>query len=64
MKAIEKRDLLVKGVLKPLLKEAGFKTKKSIWWKELEDGYLFMYMKNSQFNTLCLVIILFVMTMY
>jgi len=51
MKAVQKRDLLVKEVLKPLLKEAGFKTKKTNWWKELEDGYLFIYMKKSQFNS-------------
>lgn len=51
MRAVEKRDLLVKEVLKPLLKEAGFKTKKLNWWKELEDGYLFMTMKNSIFNS-------------
>ncbi len=51
MKATEKRDLLVKEVLKPMLKEAGFKTKRMLWWKELEDGYLFIYMKNSRFNS-------------
>lgn len=50
MKAVEKRDLLVKEVLKPMLKEAGFKTKRTEWWKELEDGYLFIHMKNSHFN--------------
>lgn len=51
MKAVEKRDYLVKEILVPLLKEAGFKKKKTVWWKELEDGYLFVYMKNSQFNS-------------
>lgn len=51
MKAVEKRDLLVKELIKPLLKAAGFKTKKTTWWKELEDGYLFVYMKNSHFNS-------------
>lgn len=50
MKAVQKRDLLVKDVLKPMLKAAGFKSKRMSWWKELEDGYLFLYMKNSQFN--------------
>lgn len=51
MKAVQKRDLLVKEILKPMLKEAGFKTKKLNWWKELEDGYLFVSMKNSMFNS-------------
>lgn len=51
MKAVEKRDLLVKEILKPLLKEAGFKTKRLYWWKDLEDGRLFIYMKNSMFNS-------------
>lgn len=50
MKAVEKRDLLVKEILKPMLKEAGFKTKKMYWWKELKDGCLYIYMKNSMFN--------------
>lgn len=51
MKAVEKRDLLVKEIIKPMLKEAGFKTKKFNWWKELKDGYLFITMKNSMFNS-------------
>jgi len=51
VKAIQKRDLLVKEILKPMLKQAGFKTKKLNWWKELEDGYLFITMKNSIFNS-------------
>lgn len=51
MKAVEKRDVLVKEVIKPLLKSAGFKSKRLSWWKELEDGYIFIYMKNSQFNS-------------
>ena len=51
MKAVEKRNLVVKEVIKPLLKQAGFRCKKTSWWKELEDGYLFVYMKNSIFNS-------------
>ena len=41
MKAVEKRNLLVKELLAPMLKEAGFHKKGMNWWKELEDGYEF-----------------------
>ena len=50
MKPTQKRDLLVKNLLKPLLKEAGYKTSGSDWWKELTDCYLLIHMKKSQFN--------------
>lgn len=51
LKAVQKRDLLVKEVLAPLLKEAGFYKKRMNWWKELEDGYLFISMQNNRFNS-------------
>ncbi len=51
MKPNEKRDMVVKEILKPMFKNAGFKCKGMNWWKELEDGYLFIYMKNSRFNS-------------
>lgn len=50
MKPTQKRDLLVKELLKPLFKEAGYKTSGGDWWKELSDGYILIHMKNSQFN--------------
>lgn len=40
MKPNEKRDMVVKEILKPMFKNAGFKCKGMNWWKELEDGYL------------------------
>ena len=46
----KKRDLVIKTVVKPLLKAAGFKTKGSNWWKELEDGWLFVHMHSSMYN--------------
>lgn len=50
MKPTEKRDILVKQMLKPLLKENGFKSSGYSWWKELEDSWLFIHMKNSRWN--------------
>ena len=50
MKPTEKRDILVKQMLKPLLKHRGFQSSGYSWWKELEDGWLFIYMKNSRWN--------------
>lgn len=51
MKTGEKRDVIVREIIKPLLKERGFRSKKTDWWKELSDGYLFIHMKNSLFNS-------------
>ena len=50
LKAVQKRDLLVKEVLSPLLKEAGFYKKRMNWWKELEDGYPFISTQNSCYS--------------
>lgn len=50
MKPTQKRDILVKQMLKPLLKASGFKNSGLSWWKELEYCWLFIYMKNSRWN--------------
>lgn len=50
MPASEKRKRIVREIVKPLLKEAGFRTKGQDWWRELEDGWLLVHMKSSQFN--------------
>lgn len=46
----KKRDLVLRTVVKPLLKEAGFRTKRTDWWKELSDGWLFVHLHNSMNN--------------
>ncbi len=51
MPSPEKRKRIVREAVKPLLKEAGFRTKGQEWWKELEDGWLFIHLKSSQFNS-------------
>ena len=50
MKPGKKRDLIVKEVVKPLLKDAGFQCKRIDWWKELEDSWLIIHLKKSQFE--------------
>lgn len=50
MKPTQKRDIVIREVVKPLMKEAGFRKSGNEWWKELEDSYLFVYLKNSRFN--------------
>lgn len=51
MKPVQKRDKVVKEVIKPLLKKAGFKTARYDWWKELDDSYLLIHMDNSRWNS-------------
>jgi len=51
MKPDEKRNVVVREVLKPMMKKSGFKCKRMDWWKELDDGFLFIHMKNSRFNS-------------
>lgn len=51
MKPTQKRDLAVRQVVRPLLKAAGFKGIRTDWWKELEDCWLFIHLKNSRFNS-------------
>ena len=41
---------IVNHTLKAKLKENGFKTKASEWWKEIDGGYLMIHLKKSMFN--------------
>lgn len=50
MRPTEKRDIVVKQVIKPLLKKHGFSTSGMDWRREIEDGYVIIHMMNSQFN--------------
>lgn len=50
MKPEQKQDAVVKQVVIPLLRDKGFQTSGTSWWKELEDCWLFLYMKNSSCN--------------
>ncbi len=50
MKPTEKRDILIKQVIKPLLKKYGFSTGGSDWRRETEDAYIFIHLQNSHFN--------------
>lgn len=52
MKPTKKRDIVIKEVVSPLMKKSGFKKSGNEWWKELEDSYLFVYLKNSRFNSM------------
>lgn len=47
---IEKRNILVKQVIKPLFKKYGFSAKGSNWYREIEDAYIIVHLMNSQFN--------------
>ena len=49
-KSKEKRDRVVKEVIRPLMKKEGFKSKGLTWFKELEDVWLIVHMKNGRFN--------------
>lgn len=51
MKPVKKRDLVVREVVKPLLKSAGFKNRRQDWFKELEDSWMLIHMQNSQWNS-------------
>lgn len=50
MTGVEKRNMVVKEVLTPVLKQAGFKKSGLSWWIELEDCYLIIRMRNCRFN--------------
>lgn len=50
LKPAEKRDIVVKRVIKPALKKCGFSTSGSDWRRETEDAYIIIHMQNSQFN--------------
>ena len=47
---VEKRDIVVKQVIKPALKKCGFSTSGLDWRRETEDAYIIIHMQNSQFN--------------
>lgn len=50
MKSVEKRNLVVKQVIKPLLKKFGFSTAGQKWHRETDDVRLTIELQNSQFN--------------
>ncbi|MDE7250912.1 MAG: DUF4304 domain-containing protein [Lachnospiraceae bacterium] len=50
MKPTEKRNVLVKQMLRPLLKSRGFQSSGNTWWRELKDGWLIIHMQNSRWN--------------
>lgn len=52
MRPTQKRDLVVKQVIKPLLKKHGFSTGGQDWRREISDGYLIIHMMNSQFSSI------------
>lgn len=52
LKPVEKRNILVKQVIKPLLKEHGFTTAGLDWHREAGDSFLIIHMLNSQFNSM------------
>lgn len=46
MKPAEKRDVLIKQVIKPLLKKYGFSTSGSDWRRETDDAYIFIHLQK------------------
>ena len=52
LKPTEKRNLVVKQSIKPLLKSYGYSVSGVDWRRELEDAYLIIHMINSQFNSI------------
>lgn len=52
MKPTEKRDILIKQVIKPLLKKYGFSTGGLDWHRETDDAYIFIHLQNSRFNNI------------
>lgn len=50
MTGIEKRDMVLKEVITPTLRRAGFKKSGLNWWMELEDCYLIIRMRNCRYN--------------
>ena len=52
MKPAEKRDVVVKQVIKPLLKKCGFSTAGLDWHRETDDSFIIIHMMNSQFNSI------------
>ncbi len=52
MKPTEKRDVVVKQIIKPLLKKCGFSTAGLDWHREMDDSFIIIHMMNSQFNSI------------
>lgn len=52
MKPTDKRDVVVKQVIKPLLKKCGFSTAGLDWHREIDDSFIIIHMMNSQFNSI------------
>lgn len=52
LKPVEKRNIVVKQVIKPLLKTFGFSSGGLDWRREIDDSYLIIHMMNSQFNSI------------
>lgn len=52
LKPTEKRDFVVKQVIKPLLKKYGFTTSGLDWHRAIDDSYIIIHMMNSQFNSI------------
>ena len=50
MKSVEKRDKLVKEIIKPMMKEEGYKCFRNTWYSQREDCYVVVHMQNSMFN--------------
>ena len=54
LRPVEKRNIVVKQVIKPLLKKYGFSTGGFDWHREIEDSYIIIHMMNSQFNSIAM----------
>ncbi len=50
MKPTEKRDILIKQVIKPLLKKYGFSTGGLDWRRETDDAYIFIHLQNLHYS--------------
>ena len=51
MNAKEKQTELIKGYLKPTLKENGFRTSGNNWWKLKDNFFILINLQNSQWNS-------------
>jgi hypothetical protein len=51
MTAKEKQLFVIKTVLKPLLKEYGYKTQSQTWWKVKGDFYVILDLQNFSWNS-------------
>lgn len=52
LKPNEKRNVVMKQVIKPLLKKYGFSVSGSDWHREMDDFYIIIHMTNSQYNSI------------